>query len=135
MEIKDIIAKLQAIITEIGGGTVTTADAPPGFVYVVPTGPRGAGKRRLWPNVMEGEMAWGYAQRMEKTIDPLTGFPYYPMGRYVSIGPAQSAWGGTLPETLDRMTHPFEWMTQEELDMHDKLVERDRRQGSDFSPN
>jgi len=134
MDTQGIITKLQAVITELGGGTVTDATAPPGFVYVKPTGPQGAGKQRLWPQVVEGEMAWGYAQRMEKTINPLTGFPYYPTGRYVIIGPAQSSWGGTLPETLDRLTHPYEWMTQEELDMDAKLKERDSK-GPGFSPN
>jgi len=135
MESKDIVQKLQAIIAEIGGGPVTEATAPPGFVYVNPTGPQGAGKHRLWPDVVEGEMAWGYAQRMEKTINTATGLPYYPVGRYVIIGPAQSAWGGTLPETLDRLMHPYDWMTQQELDMDAALKARDAASGRDFSPN
>jgi len=127
-----LVLALKALVAEYGDEepTETRPDAPPpGFVYVRPTGPQGAGKSRLWPDIGEGEGPWSYAERMADTKNETTGFAYYPRGRFALIGSVQAQHGGTIPETLDRMTHPYDWMSQAELDNAAKLAERDRNSG------
>jgi hypothetical protein len=131
MDVAKVTDMLRAALAELGGGPVAT---PAGFVAVAPTGPQGSGKVRFWPSMAPGEMAWGYADRCSKTINPDTHFPFYASGRETIIGSAQAKWGGTIPETLDRLTYPYEWMTQEELDTAAALAARDAAEGNRFSP-
>ena len=89
MDIAQVRSMLASILAEIDGGVpgAQTTQAPPGFVYVVPTGPEGAGKARLWPqpHPEQGEMLLGYATRCMNTIDQTTTLPYYPRGQYGMI--------------------------------------------------
>lgn len=142
MDTAQIATALRALLAEIDGAPTPTADdAPPGFVYVKPTGPRGAGKRRLWPEIVETISAGGitapsgtgYARRMSTTFNPDTNRPYFEGHSIWLVGDVQSRYGGTFPEVLDRMMYPFDWMPQEELDRQEAMAERDRAEGNRFS--
>jgi len=142
MDASILIAKLQAIIAELSGSPPPLT-APPGYVAVRPTGPRGAGKVRFWPegwpnlgSPRDGEMILAYADRCSRIVDPATGHPFWQHGRWPSLpgfDPYQAPSG--MSEMLDRLTYHDDWATQEELDMAARLAERDAAGKNQFSPN
>jgi hypothetical protein len=130
MDSTTIIGMLQSVIDAVrgtGGGEVTSLVAPPGFVYVNPTGPEGADKARLWPtpHPEKGEMLLGYATRCMNTVDPVTNLPIYPRGQYGMILQGAAKGNPNFAEALDRIRYPRDWMTQADLDMAAALAARD----------
>jgi len=138
MDIAQVRSMLASILAEIDGGVpgAQTTQAPPGFVYVVPTGPEGAGKARLWPqpHPEQGEMLLGYATRCMNTIDQTTTLPYYPRGQYGMILQGAAHGNPNFAEALDRIHYQRDWMTQAELDNAAALAARDAADGNVFSP-
>jgi len=132
MDTQAIIAMLESIIAELGGGAVAPEAPPPGFIAVSPTGPHGVGKTRYWPmpHPEQGELLLGYATRCMKVLDG-TGKPYYQVGRYGPILQGAPV-GANMAEQLDKITYSADWMTQAELEMAAKLADRDAGHG--FSP-
>jgi hypothetical protein len=128
MDISQIAAMLRSILTEIDGGAPSPSpnQAPPGFVYVSPTGPQGAGKSRLWPlpHQEQGETLLGYAGRCMSVMDGNGKF-YYQPGRYGPILQGAVSNVANMAEALDRITYANDWATQAELDQQARLAERD----------
>ena len=111
---------------------------PPGEVAVNPTGPRGLGTTRFWPepHPEKGETLLGYAGRCMKEIDTITGKPFYQPGRYGTIIQGGGKWDGMpFAEALDRITYPYDWFTEKELADIAVLEARDVAEGNRFSPN
>ena len=131
----DLAAALQHIIEQNDHILVSLAAVPPHAVLVVPpagevgvnpTGPRGLGTTRFWPepHPEQGEMLLGYAGRCMKFIDPTTGKPVYPAARYGPILLGAPA-GANFAEQLDKILYPYDWMTEAELEQDAKLKARD----------
>jgi hypothetical protein len=134
MDNAQIAAMLRSMADEISGGVPAANEAPPGFVFVTPTGAQAGGKTRLWPepHPEKGETLLGYAGRCMNVIDS-TGKPYYQSGRYGPILQGAGRFDGmSMAEALDRITYPHDWFTQAELDKIAALAERDKDHG--FSP-
>ena len=117
LALKEVAYKLIGIAT---GETATLPLAfPPGTVPVKPTGVRGAGIVRYWPEPKptEGENAWGYMIRMARTKDA-SGLYWFPPQLIGSYGLMASAFHPDMPwpEQADRLSHREDWMTQEDLD-------------------
>ena len=135
-DLQSFVTALQALLAEANaalgnpgstGGGVSLPELP-GFVVVSPTGPKGAGKHRYWPqpHPEQGEMLLGYATRCMNTNDPMTGKPCYQNGRYGPI--LQGACDidkYTFAQCLDKVTYSDDWFTQEELDRYAALAARD----------
>ena len=133
MDAAQALALLQPVIDALTG-IANTGAPPPGYVFVKPTGPLGAGKVRLWPaveNPQNGvtEGPWGYAYRLAGMNPPL-----FDRGRAMMVSATVTKRGLTIPEACDFLTHPQEWKTQAELDEEDALAARDAAAGSTFSP-
>ena len=134
MDNSQIAAMLRSMADAISGPAISPTDAPPGFVFVSPTGVHGFGKARLWPepHPEKGETLLGYAGRCMNVLDA-NGKPYYQSGRYGPILTAAGRFDGmSMAEALDRITYPDDWFTQEELDKIAELAARDQDHG--FSP-
>ena len=117
LALKDIAYRMIALAT---GETATLPLAfPPGTVPVKPTGVRGAGLVRYWPEPKpsEGENAWGYMIRMARTKDA-SGLYWFPPQLIGSYGLMASAFHPDMPwpEQADRLAHREDWMTQEDID-------------------
>ena len=140
MDTSSIIAKLQAIIADLGGSG--TLETPPGFVAIRPTGAQGVGRVRFWPagnanlaDPRNGEMVLAYADRCSRIVDPATGHPFWQHGRWPELpgfNPYETASG--MSEMLDRLQYSRDWMTQEQLDTAVALAARDAAENNRFSP-
>lgn len=142
IEIASSLRQLADTLERNAGGVVVDVEPPPGFVVVRPTGPRGAGKARFWPvaepNVdhpSEGETIIGYQTKCMHTLDPLTGQALYPYGAWAGNWhtPPGVDWFN-FPEIIDRHQHPFDWMTQDELERDALINAQDASSGEKFSP-
>ena len=143
---KDVfLAKLAALWSEYTGNpnTVEIA-APPGFVTVQPTGPKGAGKTRFWPVPIhqnpDDPTAYydvnylSYLGRMMRFTNTFAGKgePYCQPGRYTSaFYPSPGDDALSFPQRADKSVNPFDWFDQPMLDNIDALAERDKN--TDFS--
>ncbi|MBK9704804.1 MAG: hypothetical protein IPO75_15930 [Betaproteobacteria bacterium] len=115
MNTQEMIVALRQMLAQLEA--VNPDAEPPGMVAVRPTGVKGAGIVRYWPEPKptEGENAWGYMIRMARTKDAsgLYWFPPQLIGSYglmQTTMPARHPW----PEQADRLTHREMWLTQED---------------------
>lgn len=140
-----IADQLRAIADQLDGKVVEDFPQKPGLVAVRPTGPLGQGVTRWYPDpnsigLPEGCNLLGYASVISGMINE-DGQPYQnpnTLGLYFMAGDtinrlAAQGWA-KFPEAVDRMAHPQDWFTQEELDYYARLAERDRKTGVSFSP-
>lgn len=114
----DLMDRPRTNATPAPGGEV-----PPGMVAVRPTGAHGLGKVRFWPALATDgvitEGPWSYAERLAKMKDPATGKPFWITGRDQIVSmtcSARSASTLSIPEAIDFLTYPDDWLTLEELE-------------------
>ena len=129
MDNLQIAASLRSLADQIAGSAQPAV--PPGFVAVHPTGPKGAGKVRFWPEVTivngTGDINYlSYLNRMQRTPNTITndGKMFCTPGNY---GDAFSGKDQDMPypDHADKHMYPFDWFTQEELDKIAELAARD----------
>jgi hypothetical protein len=140
---EQVVAIRRQLDGDTGGALVPIT--PAGMVAVRPTGARGAGKVRYWPDptTLPNPHAnlLGYASQVAERLNPATSMEYVnrnTLGRYFQLPTAVAelaAHGpGRYPECADRMEYPEDWLSFAELARYEQEVARDRAQGRGFSP-
>lgn len=147
MDTKTFMAGLRALLDAYdgSGGTIDNSgrEVPENFVAIRPTGPRGAGKVRIWPKPyrvegqapQDGEIWWAYLQRCQGMRNPWTGELCFQPGRNAPEVPGFNPYSSVngLAEMADRATYAMDWMSEEDAAKEDAATARDTRDGNRFS--
>lgn len=119
----------------------TVLGPPAQHVAVYPTGPRGQGKVRFYPDpaavtAYDGgpvQTLSGYASQIqEKWASP--HFDFRRLGGMLFGGFAPVSGPADFPAALDKLAYPDDWKSQETLDYEAKLKARDAQIGATWSP-
>lgn len=143
-----LAAQLRAIADQLDGAAASAPPpaAPPNMVIVRPTGPRGVGKTRMWPDPnavlnyagQPVETITGYASQINANWGS-THFDFASQAGLIYLitdGMRQAVKPGRdgFPELLDRLAYPKDWQTQDEIDRAAAEAARDKASGATFSP-
>jgi len=121
-----IADQLRALADQLDKVPVAPVDppVPAGFVLVKPTGVNAKGVSRLYPT----PESFGRGSSWRE----LNLWGYYTLATSKIVGPYTFSGSSKLatdfanfPEAVDRIEHPEDWATQEDIDLQAKLKARD----------